>query len=139
MVRLDINYERAVETIQFYGYIDCLVKMGGLKSILTPLLSIFTPLFVLVFLLKLTTILKQSYKNEYYYELKQTIFTNMEALNADDDFYDYLEAKKKFPSYAKLQEQVEELVDKPEPEGFDQIDLYSLEIKKLEEMASKVL
>ena len=58
MVRLDIDYERAVETIRYYGYIDSLQKIGGLKSILTPLLSIMTPVFVLVFLLKLTKILK---------------------------------------------------------------------------------
>ena len=31
------------------------------------------------------------------------------------------------------------MAEKPDPEGFDSIDLYSLEIKKLEEMASKVL
>ena len=66
LIKCDIDYQRTIQTIKFFGYADMLAKLGGLKSILGPVFSILTPLFVLAFLMELSSILKQSYKNDYY-------------------------------------------------------------------------
>lgn len=50
-IKLNINYERALETKKFISYGDAIAKLGGLKSSLGPVLSILAPVFVLLFLL----------------------------------------------------------------------------------------
>ena len=50
----NVNFERTIMIYQYYGISDILSCLGGLKSIVTPFLTLFSPVFVLVFLINLS-------------------------------------------------------------------------------------
>ena len=95
-----------VETINYYGYMDIVAKLGGLKSILGPVLSLLTPFFVIVFLNQLSQIIKQSYVNEYFHELQQTIKGTWSKLNDNAKFKNYLKSTNKFDFFKLLKRQI---------------------------------
>ena len=138
LVKCDVNYLRTIETIKYFGYMDMLAKLGGLKSILGPVLSILTPIFVLAFLIELCSILKQSYKNDYFKELYDTIHQTIEELNQNDYFKKYLQKNNKKEIFRFLTRQVKNL-PKDNTHDFEEIDLNSNKVLELEEIASKVL
>ena len=78
-----VDYQLEVQTRTYHGYIDLISQLGGLKSILSPFISNITPIFVVIFLMKLMKILKQSYANEYFIELKNTFNKTYDELKAD--------------------------------------------------------
>ena len=50
----NVNFERTIMIYQYYGISDVLSSLGGLKSIITPFFTLFSPVFVLVFLIHLS-------------------------------------------------------------------------------------
>ena len=54
-----------VESYKYFGYYDLLSSVGGIKSIFEPLFDILTPLFGLIFFLKLAKMIKMKSTNDY--------------------------------------------------------------------------
>ena len=69
---------------------DILSLLGGYNSAITTILTSLSPVFFVNFLIKLTQIIKVSYKKEYWNELNNTILSTVDKLKSDPDFNDYL-------------------------------------------------
>ena len=138
VVKLDVNYERAVEIRKYIGYIDSLGKLGGLKAIITPVLTILSPIFILVFLLKLTAIIKQSYKQEYLNQLKQFIPKTYKKLIKNDKFINHIRNyEMELLDLQGLKTQIEQLeneISEPSLKSAqnENVDFYGSQIENLE-------
>ena len=66
---LTIDYTREIVEYEYKGYGDIISSLGGLKSAIGPLFGILNPILALVFLLMLSSILREDYKKQYQNEL----------------------------------------------------------------------
>lgn len=69
-VNLEFDFTERVFTLFYFSLSDILSIIGGLKASISPLLSSLTPLFILIFLIKLSYIIRekmeQNYKEEHH-------------------------------------------------------------------------
>ena len=72
-------------------------ELGGMKAILQPMIDNLTPIFTVIFLIKLMKIIKQSQIDEYFVELKNTISKAYEDLQKDKQFISMMQKQRKFP------------------------------------------
>ena len=63
--KLNIDFNQEIHIYYYYGYIDSIAKLGGLIATVGPLLGILTPIFALVYIIKMMNIVKQSNRKEY--------------------------------------------------------------------------
>ena len=58
-ILLKFDFTQRVFTINFFTVFDIMAVLGGFKSSLGPLLTIFTPMLTLMFLFQLSTIIRE--------------------------------------------------------------------------------
>ena len=116
---------------------DIIALLGGYKTAIMTILTSLSPVFFIIFMVKLTQIIRTSYKNEYCNELNYTILSTVEKLKSDPDFNDYLKSYGNSIEFSKIKKQMKDLP--PASQKFDNLSLRSEEIVKLERLASKVL
>lgn len=63
---IDFEFTERVYNIHFFGVIDILSQLGGLRASLMPLLGFFIPFFTIHFLYQLATIIQNSMKDKYH-------------------------------------------------------------------------
>ena len=78
-----------LEERYYHNYMDALSKLGGHKTSIMTIVSALSPVFLIIYLVKLVLILKQSFHNEYYNELTHIIQSNMDNLKVNEEFLEY--------------------------------------------------
>ena len=67
LINFDFNQRKTVQN--YYGFSDLLAKVGGYRASLQPIFQLFTPIFIIGFLIQLSTIISDNYKKKYNDEL----------------------------------------------------------------------
>ena len=58
-ILLRFDFTQRVFTINFFTVFDIMAVLGGFKSSLGPILTVFTPILTLMFLFQLSTIIRE--------------------------------------------------------------------------------
>ena len=79
-INCDIDYMSITRTNHYHEIYEAITELGGMKAILQPMIDNLTPIFTVIFLIKLMKVIKQSQIDEYFVELKNTISKAYEDL-----------------------------------------------------------
>ena len=79
---LQFDFTERIFTLYYFNIFDILASVGGLKASIGPILSIATPISVLVFLIKLSIIIRDSLHESYIDEHKRFIPVAKSSLSA---------------------------------------------------------
>ena len=72
-INCEFDWQLKTKINSFHQVGEIVSELGGIKSVLEPMITNLTPIFTVVFLIKLMNVIKQVQINEYFYELKNTI------------------------------------------------------------------
>ena len=70
---LEFDFTERIFTLYYFNVFDIMASIGGLKASIGPILSIATPTSILVFLIKLAMIIRDSLHQSYLDEHKRLI------------------------------------------------------------------
>lgn len=70
-IQMNFDFTRKEFVVHYFGVFDIMSKLGGFKASIGPLLAAFSPFFVLLFLISLSWIMKQSFRHQMAVELEQ--------------------------------------------------------------------
>lgn len=80
---LQFDFTERIFTLYYFSVFDILASIGGLKASIGPILSIATPVSILIFLIKLAMIIRDSLHQNYideHYRLLPIAKTNLVSL-----------------------------------------------------------
>ena len=60
-----ISYDQTTVKYTYFEYGDMLSSLGGIKAALGPVLDVLTPIFIVLFFLRLSGIIKEAYTLNY--------------------------------------------------------------------------
>lgn len=69
-VQLEFDFTERVFTINFFTIFDIMSTLGGFRASLTPVFSVMTPLIILLFLVRLSYIIRDKMTADYKQEHK---------------------------------------------------------------------
>ena len=72
-IQMNFDFTRKEFVIHYFGVFDIMSKLGGFKASIGPLVNIFAPIFILLFLISLSWIIKESFRRGMVMEVRQFI------------------------------------------------------------------